>query len=190
MLTEDSEPNGREDAENDLGESLPDIPIIEIPMEMPVESEVDVQKQLDEAEKRALRYQADLDNYRRRVARDSEDRLKYATLPLLTSLLDVVDNLDRALQSASTDNDGESLRAGVEMVAQQLATTLDSANVKRIESVGLPFDPNLHEAIQMQSSDTVPQNSITMEVQAGYRLHERVIRPAKVMISTGPAVDA
>ena len=144
-----------------------------------------LREQLADAEKKALLAQADMENFRRRKNRETEDLLRYATMPLVTNLLDVVDNLDRALEAADSEQ-STGLRDGVELVATQLSSALENAGCHKIEAVGQPFDPNLHEAIQMQSSDE-PANTIIMEVQTGYTLHDRVVRPAKVIISTGPA---
>ncbi|MGI9517687.1 MAG: nucleotide exchange factor GrpE, partial [Pirellulaceae bacterium] len=108
-----------------------------------------LREQLADAEKQALLHQADMENFRRRKKRETEDLVRYATMPLVTNLLDVVDNLDRALEAAATDQ-GAGLREGVELVATQLNTALENADCQRIEAVGQPSDPNLHEAIQMQ----------------------------------------
>lgn len=145
-----------------------------------------LQEQLAAAEKRALLHQADLENFRRRKSKESQDALRYASLPLINGLLEVLDNLQRALESAKDDENSGTLREGVELVATQLLATLENHGCKRIEALGQAFDPNRHEAIQMQPSDE-PNNIIIMEVQSGFMLHDRVVRPAKVIISTGPA---
>lgn len=149
--------------------------------------ESELKRQLEEAEKRALLCQADLENFRRRKNRESADLLKYANLPLLQNLLEIVDNLERALESARNESaETSSLQQGVEMVFSQLQLALENAGCVRIESVGQEFDPNVHEAIMMQP-DEAPANTIIVEAQSGYRLHDRVVRPAKVIISTGSA---
>ncbi len=145
-----------------------------------------LREQLAEAEKKALLHQADMENFRRRKSRETEDLVRYATMPLITSLLDVVDNLDRAIEAAGSNQGNSGLHEGVDLVATQLNTVLQNAGCKKIEALGQPFDPNLHEAIQMQPSDQ-PVNIVINEVQTGYQLHDRVVRPAKVIISTGPA---
>ncbi len=146
-----------------------------------------LQRQLHDAEKKALRYQADMDNFRRRARRESEEQLRYATSPLLVDLLDAFDNLQRALESTNT-NDAESpVVVGVKMVADQLNGILERHHCKLIESVGQPFDPNLHQAVQMMQSDDQPANHILHELRSGFRLHERVLRPAQVIVSTGSA---
>jgi molecular chaperone GrpE len=150
-------------------------------------TEPDLRAELEAAEKKALMYQADLENFRRRKNRETAEHLKYACLPLIASLLEVADNLTRALESAQTEQaDSSSLHQGVEMVCGQLQTILENYGCVRIEAVGQQFDPNLHDAIQMQPADEEP-NTVIFEAQSGYRLHDRVIRPVKVIVSTGPA---
>ena len=149
--------------------------------------EIDALKeQLAEAEKQALLHQADLENFRRRKSRESQEQIRYASMPLIFALLEVVDNLERALQSAANEENASSLREGVEIVFAQLLATLALHGCEKIEAVGQIFDPNLHEAIQMQPADEA-LNTIIMEIQTGFKLHDRVVRPAKVIISTGPA---
>ena len=141
--------------------------------------------ELAETEKKALRYQADLDNYRRRARKEAEDTARYAVMPLVTELLDAVDNLNRAIAAGQTAPDSAALAEGVKMVADQLAQTLANHGCKQIETVGQPFDPNQHQAVQMIPSDEVPESHVAAELRAGFRLHDRVVRPAQVMVSTG-----
>lgn len=147
----------------------------------------DLKQQVADAEKRSLIYQADLENFRRRKSKEMQDALKYAAMPLITSLLQVLDNLDRALESAAADDSASSLREGVELVRTQLFDALESQGCQRIEALGQVFDPNFHEAIQMQPHPEAAANTIILEAQSGFKLHDRVVRPAKVIISTGPA---
>lgn len=186
--------NENPELENEqANEEIPTAEILESAADVDLNDVVDpvvvidsLKAKLAEAEKRVLLGQADLENFRRRKAKESQDQIKYASLPLCNALLEVVDNLDRALESAETEADAASLKQGVEMVADQLQGTLSNHGCQKMETVGQPFDPNLHEAIQMQVSDE-PANTILMEVQTGYKLHDRVVRPAKVIISKGPA---
>ncbi len=147
----------------------------------------DWKQQVAEAEKRALIYQADLENFRRRKSKETQDALKYAAMPLINSLLQVLDNLDRALASAAADDSASSLREGVELVRTQLVDALGAQGCQRIETLGQLFDPNVHEAIQMQPAPQAAANTIILEAESGFKLHDRVVRPAKVIISTGPA---
>lgn len=141
---------------------------------------------LIEANEKVLRIQAELDNFRKRARRELDDSLKYAQLPLARDLLMVLDNLNLALNAAADNEAASSLAEGVKMVADQLINALNNHQVYAIESVGHPFDPNQHEAIQMESSEEYDANTVSREVRSGYRLHDRVIRPAQVFVSTGP----
>jgi molecular chaperone GrpE len=142
---------------------------------------------LDDAEKRALIAAADLENYRKRAAKQPQDQIKYAAIPMMTEILESVDNLNRAIDSAAKDEAGSGLLEGVKMVSDQILNILKSNNCQAIDAVGQPFDPNFHQAVQMQPSDEFPANTVMMEMRTGYRLHERVIRPSQVFVSTGPA---
>ena len=140
---------------------------------------------LDESEKRALIAAADLENYRKRSAKNAQEQIKYASLPIMSELLEAVDNLNRAIESATEDGSNSGLLEGVKMVSGQILNILKSNNCELIPSVGEPFDPNLHQAVQMQPSDEYPENTVMMEMRTGYRLHDRVIRPSQVFVSTG-----
>ncbi len=150
------------------------------------ESIESLRQKLSEMEKAALRHQADMENFRKRTRTQMDEQLKYASLPLLTELLESVDNLNRASESAETESESSGLLQGVTMVAAQLSSLLDKQGCKAIESVGHPFDPNFHQAVQMQPSDEYPTNTVILEIRSGFRLHDRVIRPAQVFVSTGP----
>ena len=118
-----------------------------------------------------------------------DDQLKFANQPLLTDMLPVIDNVYRAVSAASQTEQSGGLLEGVLMVAQQLLDTLGKHHCKRVDAVGEVFDPNLHEAISQMASDSVEAGHVIQVVQEGYVLHERVIRPAHVIISTGPPAE-
>ena len=143
-----------------------------------------MQQDLAEANERVLRVQAELENYRKRARREMEEERRYALLPFARDLLTVVDNLERALAAAQQD-DGSGLREGVQMVATQLQNVLSQHQCVRIETVGQPFDPNVHQAIAQEASHEFPAGTVTREAQSGYKLFDRVIRPAQVFVSTG-----
>ncbi len=145
-----------------------------------------LQVQLADAEKRVLMAHADLDNFRRRTRRDQQESLKYASLPLMAQILEALDNFDRAIGAYEQDPNGEGLLDGVKMVAQQISDALTEKGCKKIESVGQPFDPNKHQAMQMQPSDEFDANVVMMDLRPGFELHDRVIRPSQVFVSTGP----
>jgi molecular chaperone GrpE len=145
-----------------------------------------LEKELAEASDRALRIQAELENYRKRMHRELAEERRYAIVPFAKDLLAVVDNLERAIQAAQNAEEKNSLLEGVKMVATQLEGVLAQHQCQRIEAVGQPFDPNLHQAIAQEAS-TLPAGTVSRDVQSGYKLHDRVIRPAQVFVSSGPA---
>ena len=157
-----------------------------IPLVQPVAGIEQLKTQLADAEKRTLLAQADLENFRRRTRRDTQDQLRYASMPLVTELLEAVDNLQRAIDSHENDELGEGFLEGVKLVAQQILIILENNGCQKIEAVGQPFDPNLHQAVQMQASDEYAANTVMRELRTGFQLHDRVIRPAQVFVSTGP----
>jgi molecular chaperone GrpE len=146
----------------------------------------DASAELAAANDRLLRLQAEMQNLRNRTSREVADERKYAALPVLRDLLPVVDNIDRAIEAAVKSGEAENLLEGFRLVRQQLATVLSSHHCEPIEAAGQPFDPNLHQAILHQPSPDVPPGTVTMVTQQGYTLHERVIRPAQVIVSSGP----
>ena len=147
-----------------------------------------LQAKLAEMEKVALRHQADLENFRKRSRAQVQEQLKYASLPLIAQLLESVDNLNRATESANDESaDASGIVEGVKMVSQQLSNILEQRGCRRIEAVGQPFDPNFHQAVQMQPSDEFESNTVMAEVRTGFILYDRVVRPAQVFVSTGPA---
>lgn len=144
-----------------------------------------LQDQLKDAEKRVLLAQADLENFRRRNRRESQDQIKYAGGGLMTDILESVDNLHRAVEAYEADPNGDGLRDGVKMVATQIMESLSKRDCKPIEAVGQPFDPNLHQALQMQPSEEHPANTVIQDLRTGFVLHDRVLRPSQVFVSTG-----
>ena len=147
----------------------------------------DLEAQLQDANERALRSHAELENFRKRSQRELADERRYAVVPLVRDLLPVVDNLQRAIDAAEKPEGGSALLAGVQLVASQLEAILKQHQCVRIEAVGAPFDPHFHEAIGQEPSDEHPAGTVSRAFQAGYKLHDRVIRPAQVFVSTGPA---
>ncbi|NCY01768.1 MAG: nucleotide exchange factor GrpE [Planctomycetia bacterium] len=138
---------------------------------------------LGQAEERLLRTQAELENFRKRARREYEDALRYREIDLLRDLLPVLDTVRRAIDAAATTADVDSLRAGFRMTAQQLEKVLDSHGCKPIETDGKPFDPTVHEAILQQSVPGVAAGTVVGVASHGYRLHDRVVRPAQVIVS-------
>jgi molecular chaperone GrpE len=146
----------------------------------------ELEAQLKDANERALRAQAELENYRKRAQRELADERRYALVNPVRDLLPVVDNLQRAIDAAAKASDGAGLLEGVKLVAGQLDAVLKQQGCQPIETVGTPFDPNQHEAIGQEPSSEHPAGTVTRSFQNGYKLHDRVIRPAQVFVSTGP----
>ena len=142
-----------------------------------------LRSELAAAKDRELRAHAELDNYRKRAARELDERLRYANLPLLRDLLPVLDNVDRAIEAAEKSADANALLEGFKIVSQQLGDVLKRHHCTRIEALHTPFDPNVHHAVMQQPSEEHPANTVLMVTQNGYQLHDRVVRPSQVIVS-------
>jgi len=140
----------------------------------------------DENHNRWLRAQADLENYRKRAQKDAEETRKYQVLSLMRDFLPGLDNLHRAMAAAEKSQSIDELTQGVQMVAQQFETILANHSLQPIEAVGKPFDPNLHEAVQQVPSNEHPPMTVIEEIERGFTLHDRVVRPCKVIVSCEP----
>jgi molecular chaperone GrpE len=143
----------------------------------------------EKLEERMVRLQADFDNFRKRTLRERQEALSYGHELVVKDLLPVVDNLERAIEhaSASTGADFEGMLQGVELVRRELLGVLAKHGVNTIEAEGEVFDPNLHEALAQMEDDRVPAGHVGRVLQKGYRLRDRLLRPARVMVSKGPA---
>lgn len=135
------------------------------------------------------RVRADYANYQKRVLKEIETARRYAAQPLVLDLLSVVDNLERALQAAESGNNSAGLLDGIRMVNQQLQGALTRHGLQPIAAVGLPFDPEQHEALMEQPNPEKPPRTVLQELQKGYRWHERVVRPSKVVVSAAGRTD-
>jgi molecular chaperone GrpE len=142
---------------------------------------------LREAGERVLRAQADFDNYRKRARREIDEERRYANLTLLRDLLPVLDNMQRAIAAAEKTPDASGLLDGIKMVVQNLIGALARHQCTRIEALHKAFDPAFHEAIAQQPSDQFAPNTVIAVAQDGYMLHDRVVRPAQVVVSTQPS---
>lgn len=147
----------------------------------------DLAAELAAANDRLLRLQAEMQNLRNRTSREIADERRYAALPVLRDLLPVLDNINRAIEAAEKAGEVENLLEGFRLVRQQLLTTLINHGAEPIEALGQPFDPNFHQAILHQPSNDAPADTVTMVTQQGYKLHDRVVRPTQVIVSSGPA---
>jgi molecular chaperone GrpE len=138
----------------------------------------------------AMRAAADLDNFRKRTAREKADALRHANAALLTKLLPLVDTFDLGLEAARAAEGGAELVSGFEMVRRQLDDFLREAGVGVVDAVGAMFDANLHEAVAGLHDGEVPEGMVLKQVRPGYRLGERLLRPAGVVVSKGPGEPA
>jgi molecular chaperone GrpE len=141
------------------------------------------ERQAQENHERFLRAAAELDNFRKRKEREVSDLRKYANQTLLRELLGVVDNLERALAASQENGEPEGLTEGVDMTLKELLKIFEQFHVKPIESLQQPFDPNLHEAVMQEPSDAFPAKTVLKELQKGYMLRDRLLRPAMVVVS-------
>lgn len=133
----------------------------------------------------ALRNQADLENFRKRAAREKDDAVKFANAAFLERLLPVLDNFELGLSAARAGAENSPILMGMDMVAKQLADFLTSSGVEPVNGEGQPFDPNLHEAVAQEASATVAEGVIVRQLRRGYKLRERLLRPATVVVSKG-----
>jgi molecular chaperone GrpE len=135
-------------------------------------------------EDRYLRVNAEFENYKKRMLRESSDRFKFFNLDLIKELLPSLDNIDRAIAHAKSDNtDVESIIVGLEMVDKMTHEVFEKFGVTRVKTVGEEFDPNIHQAVGVDDSASVPDNQVVEECLGGYTLHGRIIRPAMVRVS-------
>lgn len=141
-------------------------------------------KEKSELEDRILRTQAEAENIRKRLRKEMDEARKYQNLDFARGVLPIFDNLSRAVSAAENNASLEQLLIGVKMVVKQFEDILQQYQIQTIAAEGQPFDPNIHEAISMVPSADVEPNTVLQIVENGYRLHDRVIRPAKVMVST------
>lgn len=148
----------------------------------------EAQATIDEMNNRLIRQAADLENFRKRAQREKDEARQFANQGLLEKLLPVLDNFEMALAAAS-DAD-PAIRDGVQMIYDQLLGVLKESGVEPVEAVGEPFDPNLHEAISQQHTDEAAEGTVLQQVQRGYKLNDRLVRPARVIVSAAPVGEA
>ena len=133
---------------------------------------------------RFLRVSAELDNYKKRSARELEDFRKYANQSLLKEMLSVVDNLELAIHSADENQTHESsLKEGLDLTLREMLRVFEKFQVTPIESIGKAFDPTYHEAVMQEETDEFPENTVVTEMQKGYLIHDRLLRPAMVVVA-------
>jgi len=176
-------PEDSQKANSDV-EELQDEAIADMNFE---EAESSEPSELAAEKDRVLRLQADMENLRARTTRELNEQQRYAAMPILRDLLPVVDNIERAIEAAEKSGEAKSLLDGFKLVHQQLLTLLAQHHCKPIEALAEPFDPQIHAAILQQPNEKIPAQHVAHVAQVGYLLHDRVVRPTQVIISTGPA---
>lgn len=144
----------------------------------------------EDPEDRLLRLQAEFENLKKRFERERDEYYKQATASLVSRVLRVVDNFERALGFDPDDGSGEAFRDGVALIYRQLMDELRKEGLRPVEAVGQAFDPNEHEAVATEAVLDHPPNTVLEELQRGYFLYDRLLRPARVKVSVGPADDA
>lgn len=148
-------------------------------------------EEADRLKERLLRLQAEFENYKKRMAREKTDFLKFATEGLLLEFLPILDNLERAIAPARADTaNREAIADGIEMIARLFRSTLEKAGVKPMDAVGHPFDPALHQAVVQVECADARDNIVLEEIQKGYLLEGRVLRAAMVKVSRAAAPTA
>jgi len=169
--------------ETDVGEE-------QISQEDPEEELVRARQEVDELRDKMLRMAADTENFKKRMERERHTMLAYAGENIFREILPVVDNLERALsagmaEGVASEESLASLLEGVQLTLKSLLATLEKFEVKPIESVGQPFNPQYQEALTMDASDEIPENHVVTEFERGYFFKERLLRAAKVVVSSG-----
>lgn len=168
--------------ENVQQEEVEKVDEVEEVVEVSVEDTL--KKELDDMEDKFLRAQAEIANMRNRHNKEREDAAKYRAQDLAKELLSSLDNLDRALEIETTDEHGESMKKGIQMVRESMIHALKKSGVEEIKSLGEAFDPNLHQAVQtLPLEDGQESDEIVQVLQKGYILHDRILRPAMVVVA-------
>ncbi|WP_173916093.1 nucleotide exchange factor GrpE [Halobacillus sp. Marseille-Q1614] len=142
-----------------------------------------LQEEKDELQNRLLRLQADYDNFRRRTQKEKEADRKYRSQSLVEELIPVLDNFERALQVEIEGDAAQNLASGMKMVYSQFQAALEKEGVEEIPAEGEEFDPHLHQAVMQVEDDNFESNVVVEQLQKGYRLKDRVIRPAMVKVN-------
>jgi len=150
-----------------------------------MDEQSELQKKFDVLNQQYLRLAADFDNYRKRQAQEREDLLKYGAENSLTKMIEVLDNFERGIQALETVDDCEKVKESFKLIYKQVLETLTKLGLEEIKAEGENFDPNFHEAVMQTPSEEVPENTIISEMRKGYKLGDKVLRPAMVNVSSG-----
>jgi len=147
----------------------------------------DLQAEVERYRDAALRAAADLENYRKRMIREKEEAIRFANAGLLEKLLPILDNFELGLDAARSDEAAKGIVNGFSMIHRQLGDFLQSSGLQLIDAVGHPFDPKLHEALGHETDAAQPDGVVLRQLRRGYRLADRLVRPASVIVNKAPA---
>ncbi|MBA4418597.1 MAG: nucleotide exchange factor GrpE [Syntrophus sp. (in: bacteria)] len=145
--------------------------------------------QIKELQGKMLYLQAEFENFKKLKVRERQETLKYGNETLLQEMIPIIDNLEMALAHALRTEDGKGIKEGVEITLSQFLKVLEKSGVERIEAIGAKFDPNLHEALYQEERDDVAPDTVVSEVQKGYLLNGRLVRPSRVCVSKSPEIQ-
>ena len=188
LVTDEMENNEKvvneEVIEEVVGETSAEVEETATNEETSIEAKIQkLQAEVEEKENKYLRLHADFENYKRRALLDQQSMMMYRAQSIVTDILPVLDNFERALQVESTDEQTKSVLQGLEMVYRQLVEAVKKEGVEEIPALGQQFDPNVHQAVMQESDSSKESNEILQEFQKGYKLKDRVIRPSMVKVN-------
>ncbi|MEZ0392918.1 MAG: nucleotide exchange factor GrpE [Pseudobdellovibrionaceae bacterium] len=158
------------------------------PSQNPPEME-ELRAQIEKYKNDYLYLRAEFDNYKRNVIKERADLLKYGSERLINEILGVLDNFERALEIKATPENLSTYTKGIEMTQQELKSALQKFGVAEIPSLGLPFDPSIHEALSSEETDAVKPGSVSRVFKKPYKLHDKVIRPGQVIVAKEPVTN-
>lgn len=145
---------------------------------------------LAEETDKLLRLRADFDNYRKRMARETDEIRERSKMIVVSDFLPVYDFFRMAMDHASQTDDINALKQGMQMIMNEFTRAFDELGVKEIDAIGKVFDPKLHEAVKTEASENVPDGTIISQWKVGYTMGDRLVRPSVVVVSSGPAEDS
>jgi molecular chaperone GrpE len=185
---ENSKKNSKKNTANDNKDlNKDDTPKPVDPLKEMEEKVETLEKEAAENHDRLLRMAAEFDNYKKRATREMNDFRKFANENFAKALLPVVDSMDLAIESSSNDKHANnSMVEGVNMTLKEILKIFEQFGVKRFESIGNTFDPNIHQAVMQEETDKFPENTVSKELQKGFMIHDRLLRPAMVVVSKKP----
>ncbi len=183
VKTEDPDIQKQGPPESDSGDVNPEDAVPQTPEEKIEKAEAEAKDAYD----RFLRASAELENYKKRTQKEMADFRKYANASLVKDLLGVVDNLERAIESSNESNDEGQLSEGLDLTLKELLKIFKKFHACPIEALGKPFDPCYHQAMMQEETSDQPENVVLNELQKGYMIHDRLLRPAMVVVSKLPA---